>query len=125
MLYRLDFRRSLVSGLPSPRREFGAERGLLSRTTAVNRALMVYETIFLFCFSLYYYFCCFFLSYLLILNKQRNTISHKCFAEAVIPSERCYSPKANQDQSKCVRKRANKLTSLVYKISNKYTNLSC
>ena len=60
MLYRLDFRRSLVSGLPSPRREFGAERGLLSRTTAVNRALMVYETIFLFCFSLYYYFCCIF-----------------------------------------------------------------
>ena len=36
---RLDFRRSLVSGLPSPRREFaGEERGLLSRAAAGNRA---------------------------------------------------------------------------------------
>ena len=35
--FRLDFRRSLVSGLPSPS-EFGEERGLLSRTAAGNRA---------------------------------------------------------------------------------------
>ena len=33
---RLDFRRSLVSGLPSSRT--GEERGLLSRTAAGNRA---------------------------------------------------------------------------------------
>ena len=33
---RLDFRRSLVSGLPSP--SSGEQRGLLSRTAAGNRA---------------------------------------------------------------------------------------
>ena len=36
----LDFRRSLVSGLLSPRREFGEERGLLSRTAAGNRVYL-------------------------------------------------------------------------------------
>ena len=36
-VYRLDFRCSLASGLPSPRSS-GAERGLLSRTAAGNRA---------------------------------------------------------------------------------------
>ena len=35
---RLDFRRSLVSGLPSPRTAFGEERGLISRAAADNRA---------------------------------------------------------------------------------------
>ena len=39
-VYRLDFRRSLMSGLrPSPRRE----RGLLSRTAAGDRAYTVYD----------------------------------------------------------------------------------
>ena len=37
-LARLDFRHSFVSGLPSPRRSSGEERGLLSRTAAGNRA---------------------------------------------------------------------------------------
>ena len=36
----VDFRRSLVSGLLSPRREFGEERGLLSRTAAGNRVYL-------------------------------------------------------------------------------------
>ena len=35
---RLDFLRSLVSGLPSPRRSSGEDRGLLPRTAAGNRA---------------------------------------------------------------------------------------
>ena len=35
---RLDFRRSFVSGLPSPRRTSGEESGLISRTTAGNPA---------------------------------------------------------------------------------------
>ena len=37
---RVDFHRSLVSGLPSPRLEelSGEKRGLLSRTAAGNRA---------------------------------------------------------------------------------------
>ena len=37
MYVRLDFRRSLVSGSPSPS---GEERGLLSRTAAGDRAYM-------------------------------------------------------------------------------------
>ena len=63
----LDFRRSLASGLPSPRREFGEERGLLSRTAAGNRAywhlcavvtMVFYSSFLLWEFSTIYHAVC-------------------------------------------------------------------
>lgn len=77
---------------------------------------MLYETVTLFCFSLFIVVVVFW-SNLHKLNKQRNTISRKCFTEAVIPREKCHAPKAKKDQSKCAFSSETKNSKQAYMLS--------